>query len=78
MKSVPENIYLKPHSTGFLGTQNASFLHPELPSGRVEGQQLQQHRVQSLQRQMANALGKCHFVVDTEIKETEWREYLRT
>ena len=64
MKSVPENIYLKPHSTGFPGAQNASFLHPELPSGHVEGQQLQQHRVQSLQRQMANALGKCQFVVD--------------
>ena len=68
MKSVPENIYLKPHSTGVPGAQNASFLHPELPSGHVEGQQLQQHRVQSLQRQMANALGKCQFVVDTEIK----------
>ena len=41
----------------------------------VEGQQLQQHRVQSLQRQKTDALaivqwlektlGKCQFVVDT-------------
>ena len=48
---------------------------PELPAGGVEGQHLQQHRVQSLQRQMANALvvvqslanalGKHQFVVDT-------------
>ena len=45
-------------------------LRPEFSSGGVEGQQLQQHRVQSLQRQMANALvvlllanalGKCQF-----------------
>ena len=68
MKSLPENIFLKPPSTSFPGAQNASFLHPELPSGRVEGQQLQRHRVQSLQRQMANALGKCQFAVDTGVK----------
>ena len=41
--------------------------HPELPSGHVEGQQLQQHRIQSLQKQMANALGKCQFVVDSHL-----------
>ena len=47
---------------------------PELPLEGVEGRQLQRHRVQSLQRQMAdalvavsslaNVLGKCQFVVD--------------
>ena len=30
----------------------------------VEGQQLQQHRIQPLQRQVANAFGKCYFVAD--------------
>ena len=50
---------------------------PELPLEGVEGQQLQRHRVQSRQRQMAdalvavsslaNVLGKCQFVVDTLI-----------
>ena len=49
-------------------------LHPAFPSGGTEGQQLQQHRVQSLQRQMANALlavvqslamlWQCQFVVE--------------
>ena len=49
---------------------------PRTPSGDVEGQQLRQRRAQSPQRQMANALGggvaqslanavgKCQFVVD--------------
>ena len=52
-------------------------LHPALPSAGVEGQQLQQHRVQSLQRQetdalvvavqsLGNALGKSQFVVDRQ------------
>ena len=36
-----------------------------LTSGHVEVQQLQQHRIQSLQRQVANVLGKHQFVVDT-------------
>ena len=60
---------------------------PELPLEGVEGRQLQRHRVQSLQRQMANVLvqlltmlGKCQFVVDTlillenlvEDNETGW------
>ena len=40
-------------------------LHPELPSGCVEGQQPQPHRIQPPKRQMANALGKCQFVLDT-------------
>ena len=59
-------------------------LHPALPSAGVEGQQLQQHRVQSLQRQMANALvvavpslgnalGKSQFVVDRQfVVDTEF------
>ena len=60
MKSLPENIFLKPPSTSFPGAQNASFLHPELPSGRVEDQQLQQRGIQSCKRQMANALERVH------------------
>ena len=39
---------------------------PWTPSGDVEVQQLQQHKDQSLQKQMANALGKHQFVVDSE------------
>ena len=39
----------------FPGAQSTS-LYPELLQGGVKGQQLQQHRVQSPQRQMANAL----------------------
>ena len=64
-------------STSFPGAQS-EILYPELPSVGVKGHQLQQHRVQSLQRQMANAFvtvvvlasassqltGKCQFVVD--------------
>ena len=38
---------------------------PEVPSGRAEGQQPQQHRVQSPQRWVANALGKRQFAADT-------------
>ena len=56
--------YLKTCSTNFPGTECLT-VHPELSSGHVEGQQLQQQRAQSLQRQMANALGKCQFVVCT-------------
>ena len=41
-------------------------LHTELLSWRVEGQQLQQCRVQSPQRQMTTALGKCLSVVDRD------------
>ena len=49
---------------------------PSTPSGVVEGRQLQQERVQSPQRQRANALvvqslasalGKRQLVVDTEV-----------
>ena len=39
-------------------------LHSELPTGCVRGLQLKQHRLQFSQSQMANALGKCRFIVD--------------
>ena len=39
-------------------------LYFELLSRHVGGQQLQEHKVQSPQRWMANALGKHQFVVD--------------
>ena len=64
MKSVPENIYLKTCSTSFLVSECLT-LYPEFPSWGVEGWQLQQRRVQSPQRQMANTLGKHQFVVST-------------
>ena len=56
MKPVPENIYLKTCSTSFPRAQNAC-LHPELSSQQVQGQQLQQHRIQSAE--IAEADGKC-------------------
>ena len=60
MKSVPENTQLsKDPFHQFSWHTKSLILHPELPSGQVEGQQLQQHRIQSPQRQMADALGKC-------------------
>ena len=73
MKSIPENICLKTCSTSFPGAQSASFSTLSF-LGRAEGQQLQQLRVHSPQRQMANtlvvvqslanALGKHQFVTD--------------
>ena len=56
--------YLKTCSTSFPGEECIT-LHPDLSSGHVESQQLQQQRAQSLQRQMANALGMCQFVFCT-------------
>ena len=63
--------------------QSRLTLYPEFPSVGVEGQQLQQPRVQFPQRQMANALvaaqllanalGKCQFVADTWILNRESR-----
>ena len=53
--SIPENIYLKTCSTSFL-EHKVSHSPPWTPSGCIEGQQLQQHRIQLLQRQMANEL----------------------
>ena len=77
LRLVPENIQLfKDLLYQFLCSTKCLILHPELPSGHVKGQQLQLHRVQSLQRQMANALvvdqtlanalGTRQFVVDWE------------
>ena len=64
MKSVPENIQLsKDLSHQFLWSTNCPTLHSELPSGSVKGQ----HKIQSSQRQMANALGKGQDVVDVAI-----------
>ena len=64
MKSVPENIYLKICTTSFSEAQSASLSTVELPSRCVKVQQLQQHKVQSLPRQiLADALGKCQFVI---------------
>ena len=37
---------------------------PRTALRHVESQKLQQHRIPSLQRQVANALGKCQSVVD--------------
>ena len=73
MKSVTENIFLKTRSTSFCGTQSISLSTLSSPRGVLIGHQLQQHRVQFPQRQMADALlvqsladafGKCQFVVD--------------
>ena len=55
---------LKSCSTSFPGAEFLT-VHPELLPGHVKGQQLQQHRVQSPQRQRANALGKQQSAVDT-------------
>ena len=64
MKSVSETIQLsKDLFHKFLWRTKCPTLHPELPSEHVKGQ----HRIQSSQRQMANALGKSQFVVDAAI-----------
>ena len=55
--------YLKTYSTSIPGAE-VSHSPPELPSGHVKGQQLQQHRIQFPQRQMADVLGKCPFVIE--------------
>ena len=39
-------------------------LHPKLPSGRVEGRQLQQHGIQSAQMPIANTLAKHQYGVE--------------
>ena len=49
---------LKTYSISILGAK-MSHSPPELPSGHVKGQQLQQHRIQFPQRQMANVPNKC-------------------
>ena len=58
--------YLKTCSTSFPGAQ-CLILLSEFPSGDVEGQQLQQCRVQSPHRQMTGAFGKRPFVVHSSI-----------
>ena len=68
---VPENTYLTTCPTSSPGAQ--SVLHPELPSGCAEDQQLQQHRIQSPQRETANALRKCQYGADSTLKGNETR-----
>ena len=67
---VPENIY-QTCPTSSPGAQ--SVLHPELPSGCVEDQQLQQHRIKSPQRETADALHKCQYVADSTPQGKETR-----
>ena len=65
MKSVPKKYLFKDLFHQFPWSTECLILHTQLPTGLVEGQQLPQYRVQSPQRQMTNALGKCQFVVNT-------------
>ena len=58
-KTTKISNYLKNCFSNFPGAECLT-RHPELSSGHVEGQQLQQQRAQSLQRQMANALGSAN------------------
>ena len=53
-------------------------LHPEFPSGDVEGQQLQQHKQMTnalaiVLQSLANALGKCQFVADSYAVHSQHR-----
>ena len=76
MKSVPANTLLSRDPLHQLPwSTECPPVHPELPSGRVEGQRLQQRGVPPPQRRaakarvavqsLAKALGKCQFVVDS-------------
>ena len=56
MKSVPDSIQPSKDLAHQIPWSTECLTLPWTPSGGVEGQQLQQHRVQPLQRQMANAL----------------------
>ena len=56
MKSVLENIQLSNALSHQIPLSTAVPHSPWTPSWGIEGQQLQQHRVQSLERQMADAL----------------------
>ena len=56
MKSASENNPPKDLFHQFPWSTKYLIFHPELPSGNVKGQQLQQHGIQSSKRQMANAL----------------------
>ena len=58
MKSASENNPPKDLFCQFCWSSKSliPLISPELPLGYVEGQQLQQHGIQSSKRQMANAL----------------------
>ena len=81
IKFVPENIQLYKNQFHQVPWNTECLtLHLEFPSEAAEGWKPQQHRVQSPQRQMANALavqslantlGKCQFVVDISKKLEE-------
>ena len=85
MKSIPENILLsKELLHQFPWSTECLCLFPELFLESVEVQQLQEHRVKSLQRQLANAyfvgvqslanaLGKGQFVVDRQVPICNWQ-----
>ena len=67
MKSVPENIYLaKDLFYQFSWSTKCLSLHPELLSGHIQGQQLQEHRIQSAENVEADGKcpWQCQFVVD--------------
>ena len=69
MKSVPEHTQIsKELSHQFHWSTECLTLHSKLPSGSVKGQQLQQHRQMAnalvVVQSLANALGKCQFLVD--------------
>ena len=70
MKSVPKNIWLsKDLFCQFPWSRESLSLHPEFSSGSVKDQQLQHPRQMAndllvVVQSLANALGKCQFVVD--------------
>ena len=66
MQDEKGTTYLKTCPTSFPGAQSAS-VSSRTPSGRVGSQQLQQHRIQSQQRQMVKALDKYQIVVASVI-----------
>ena len=80
MKSIPEKYLSKDLFYQFPWSTECLAPDPEFPSEGAEGWQLQQHRVQSPQRPMAkalvvvqwlaNALGKCQFVVDEHMSQS--------
>ena len=74
LKSVPKNLQLSKDLSHQISWSTECLTPPWTPSADVEDQQLRQHRVPSPQRQtanaplviqfLANALGRCQFVVD--------------
>ena len=72
IKSVPENILLSKYlSHQVPWSPECLTLHAKFPSKSVEGQQLEQHRQMAnalvVFQSLANALGKCQFVVDRSV-----------